>query len=285
MASLYAERVGAEICSPFVDAAGVLHVVSQATGDVLAISGEGATSVLNTGGQPAAVAPSPRTGALYVADLAHSAVLSVDADEGGSGAYGKPSVVVRVYEDKAFKGPSALCFDSKEPDSLYFTDSGALGETGLHAPRGSLYYIAHAPGGGGQMLRPLALECLAHPCALAVSPDGARVYVAEMMTNRVLCYVQRPAGVFHGSVFAQLGGSIGPSCLACDAAGNVYVGLYGLASAGAGAAGRVAIFGPDGRALGEIAVPAPEITGLCLSGTGQLFITEASTGSVYAASV
>ena len=42
MASLYAERVGAEICSPFVDAAGVLHVVSQATGDVLAISGEGA---------------------------------------------------------------------------------------------------------------------------------------------------------------------------------------------------------------------------------------------------
>ena len=59
MASLYAERVGAEICSPFVDAAGVLHVVSQATGDVLAISGEGATAVLNTGGQPAAVAPSP----------------------------------------------------------------------------------------------------------------------------------------------------------------------------------------------------------------------------------
>ena len=57
--------------------------------------------------------------------------------------------------------------------------------------------------------------------------------------------------------------------------------LCGLAEA----ALRLAIFGPDGRALGEIAVPAPEITGLCLSGTGQLFITEASTGSVYAASV
>ena len=51
-------------------------------------------------------------------------------------------------------------------------------------------------------------------------------FVAEMMANRVLRFFQQPTGVFHASVFHQLSGGVGPSCLTLDAAGNLYVGQY-----------------------------------------------------------
>ena len=57
-------------------------------------------------------------------------------------------------------------------------------------------------------------------------------YVAEMMNNRILRFFQQPPGVYHGSVFCQLAGSVGPSCLAIDSVGNLYVGQYDLKSSG-----------------------------------------------------
>lgn len=78
-----------------------------------------------------------------------------------------------------------------------------------------------------QILRPLALECLAHPSGIAVSPSGNVIFVAETMTNRILRFVQRPAGVFHMSVFCQLSGGLGPSALAFDSSLEVlYVAMY-----------------------------------------------------------
>ena len=52
------------------------------------------------------------------------------------------------------------------------------------------------------MLQPLAYECLCHPCAIAVgaqlsAASTAPIYVAEMLTNRILRFVQQPKGVFH----------------------------------------------------------------------------------------
>jgi sugar lactone lactonase YvrE len=61
----------------------------------------------------------------------------------------------------------------------------------------------------GRLLQPLALQCLAHPSGLAVSPDEKAVYVCETMANRVLRFVQKPAGVFHFSVFHQFSGGLG----------------------------------------------------------------------------
>ncbi len=180
------------------------------------------------------------------------------------------------------QGPSSLAFDSK--GSLYFTDSGPLGETSLSSPLGSCFVISAK----GQILRPLARHSLAHPCGIAVTPDGNIVcvcgvcaevavvspcqgrallappppppgvlfgvrvlwstigvavlccwpvlccgggprYVAEMMANRVLRFVQRPAGVFHSSVFYQFSGRMGPSALCCDSEGTLYVARYDFA--------------------------------------------------------
>ena len=46
------------------------------------------------------------------------------------------------------------------------------------------------------------------------------------MKNRVLRFFQRPEGVYHGSVFYQLSGGVGPSCLALDAQGSLYIGQF-----------------------------------------------------------
>ncbi len=74
----------------------------------------------------------------------------------------------------AVQGPSSVAIDGE--GSLYFTDSGPLGETSLHAPHGSCYVISGPA--KGQILRPLARNCLAHPCGIALSPEGDIVYVS-----------------------------------------------------------------------------------------------------------
>ena len=66
------------------------------------------------------------------------------------------------------QGPSSLAFDGE--GSLYFTDSGPLGESTLQSPLGSCYVISGPA--QGQILRPLARSCLAHPSGIAVTPSG-----------------------------------------------------------------------------------------------------------------
>ena len=46
------------------------------------------------------------------------------------------------------------------------------------------------------------------------------------MKNRVLRFFRRPEGVYHGSVFIQLSGGVGPSSLALDAQGALYIGQF-----------------------------------------------------------
>lgn len=54
--------------------------------------------------------------------------------------------------------------------NVYFTDSGPMGETGLHSPKGSLYLISNGP--SGQVLQAISHENLAGPTGVAVTSDG-----------------------------------------------------------------------------------------------------------------
>ena len=56
-------------------------------------------------------------------------------------------------------------------------------------------------------------------------------YVAELLANRILRFAARPAGVYHQSVFHQFAGRMGPSALAIDEDGNLYVARYDFAGA------------------------------------------------------
>mmetsp|Transcript_19331 Transcript_19331/g.33244 ORF Transcript_19331/g.33244 Transcript_19331/m.33244 type:complete len:289 (+) Transcript_19331:96-962(+) len=186
---------------------------------------------------------------------------------------------VTEYEGKPFKGPNSIVCDSK--GAIYFTDSGPLGETTLQRPRGSIFTIT----ADGQLLQPLAHECLAHPCGIALAPSQSTLYVAETMQNRVLRLVQRPAGVFHMSVFHQFSGALGPTALACDANGFLYVARYDFASTpgGEGEQGTISVLSPSGYIEYEMPCPAPQITGLTFHKTQRnlLYVTEGSTDCVY----
>lgn len=220
---------GAKICSPFVSRdpldAAAIYYVSAGTGEVFAcrpLANSAHESVAFSGGEPYG-AQFDRLGRLHIADAAHAAVLRVDDA-------GQPGVMVKAYEERAFRGPSAIAFAARDgDDTIYFTDSGPLGETTLEKPRGSVFSISTSPS-GGQILRPLALECLAHPCGIATTTaDPTLLFVAEMMQNRILRLCQRPSGAHHASVFHQFAGGMGPSCVVCDASGNVFVGHYDFA--------------------------------------------------------
>jgi len=209
---------------------------------------------------------------LYIADFAHGSILGVQKG-------GEQEVIVGVYEDKPLKGPNSIVSDSI--GNLFFTDSGPLGETGVHSPTGSLFMISGGP--TGQILKPLCLEKLAYPSGLAVSPTGKFIYVAEMMTNRVLRFFQQPEGVYHGSVFYQMSGGVGPTGLVCDRQGSLYVACYDTRDSAND--GKVLVVSPSGSLLTTIIVSSgPEISGIAIS-DNLLYITEKSTGSIYQASL
>lgn len=48
------------------------------------------------------------------------------------------------------------------------------------------------------------------------------------MMNRILRFFEKPSGVYHGSVFVQLSGGIGPNSIVCDKNGTLYVAQYDI---------------------------------------------------------
>lgn len=303
---------GYGLCAPHFDAEGTLWLASSQTGEILRLVSDGpdklAIAVASAAGvHPRALAVGPADGTIFLADLGHKSVLAVSPQG--------QTDFVREYEQQPFLGPTALAFDGRR--NLYVCDAGPLGETGLHAPKGSVFMITAE----GQLLLPVALDCLAYPSALALAPpapapslpscrghaapagppgapspaagagvqwqqppaDSAApfVYVAEMAANRVLRFARRPVDVFVGSVFHAFSGGAGPSALAVAADGSVFVGHFDFAAPGAGQQGKISKLSPRGELLEELWVPAPEISGLALKGA-TLYVTEQSTNSLFA---
>lgn len=153
--------IGDDICSPFFDKAGNMFVILQNSGEVLNVSSSGnMDTVHSTGGQPSGAAYDG-DGVMYVADFAHGAIVAVQRD-------GRQDVVVGVYEDKPMVGPNSVCCQG---GSIFFTDSGPFGESGLHSPIGSVFAIVNSP--SGQILKPISLGNLAYPAGIAAAADGS----------------------------------------------------------------------------------------------------------------
>lgn len=272
-------------------------MVDMANGSICAADEDSGklVEVSTTGGQPAGLVFDSR-GVAHVADLAMGAIMHLgDVDVAGSASASasastataesifendKATWVTSVveYEGDPLKGPSALAFDSS--GVMYFVDSGPLGECTLESPRGSVFCVAGF--GRGKYLKPLLLQSLAHPSGVAVGKTDAVVFVTELLANRVLRLVQRPAGVYHASVFHQFSGRMGPSAIVCDRrrGGLLYVARFDTKEAAE--TGVVSVLSPTGEHLRDIEIPGPEVTGVCLSpGSDALYVTEAATGAVY----
>ena len=103
------------------------------------------------------------------------------------------------------------------------------------------------------------------------------IYVCEQMQNRVLRFYQEPEGVFHSSVFYQNSGGVGPSSIAVDSDGTIYVGIFETAAAKS--TGTVLVLSNDGKLESTITTDGAEVTGVAIVGR-ELVITERSTGSI-----
>jgi sugar lactone lactonase YvrE len=264
-ATVFVSGLGSDICNPFFDRNGTLHVIRQSMGSILTIDSVGNPSpIINTGGQPS-YATFNTEDILYVTDFGHSAVLAYTRE-------GQQELVVGVYEDKPLKGPNSICMVDGD---IFFTDSGAFGETGLHAPTGSVFSISSSP--SGQVLKPIAINSLAYPSGIAVTKNKKFIYVAETMNNRILRFFQQPVGVYHGSVFYNLTGGVGPVSLCLDDNGNLYIGVYEVKEGSS--EGSVLMLSGSGKLLRTITTAGAEVSGVAISDS-CLYITEKSTGSI-----
>lgn len=245
--------------------------------------------VATTGGVPSGLAID-HTNALHVLDFAHAAVLLVKDEVAAATAHlthhnigqvaqspssssssshqHAPLVIVNEYEGKSLKGPNSAVFDSA--GQLFFTDSGPLGETGLLEPRGSVFVVTGEA--NNRILRPLAYESLAYPSGIALSGDESSVFVSEMSANRILRFSQRPAGVWHCTVFHQFTGRFGPSALCTDPQRNLlYVARFELPEVAE--RGLISVIHcRTGQLVREIECPGPEVTGLALSPDGSFLV-------------
>eukprot|EP00919_Chromeraceae_sp_WS-2016_P068156 GHVR01161430.1.p1 GENE.GHVR01161430.1~~GHVR01161430.1.p1 ORF type:complete len:238 (+),score=22.93 GHVR01161430.1:24-737(+) len=218
----------APVTSPTFGANGDLFVVAT-TGDILRYSGniiDGQEISVepwgSSSGQPMGLALDTR-GAAIVCDSAHQCLLRIRkvVEDGQTKQEMLP--YFSEYEGQAMLGPNSVVV-APTTGSLFFTDSGHLGESSLASPQGSVYQV-HS---NSQILLPLLHRCLAHPAGICLSPDEQILYVAETFRNRILRLVQNPPGVFVTSVFCQLSGRMGPTALACAASGELFVAHYDL---------------------------------------------------------
>eukprot|EP01034_Spumella_vulgaris_P031888 gene31888-39394_t len=83
------------------------------------------------------------------------------------------------------------------------------------------------------------------------------------MSNRILRYFQQPSGVYHGSVFYQLSGGVGPSSICLDSEGNLYVGQYDIKESAS--EGLVYVISGAGKLVSTIVTAGgPEVSGVAV---------------------
>jgi sugar lactone lactonase YvrE len=185
---------------------------------------------------------------------------------------------IRSYEEKPFKGPNSAA--AAKNGTIYFTDSGPLGETTMQNPKGSVFCVID------EFVQPLAYQCLAHPSGIALSPNDDAIYVCETMQNRLLRFVQKPYGVYHCSVFYTFSGTLGPTGVAVDKKGFIYVSHFDFADLtkteeGPGT-GIITVLSPTGKMYHELKVTGSEITHLSFDPDKKfLYLSERSTKSIY----
>lgn len=244
-----------------------VYVCSE-NGNVLQMKGDTLVKKYPTGGCPSDVTVDSDD-TLFICDIANQSILAFEGSEVMN--------IVDNYEESPLLGPNAGVVDLN--GVLYFTDGGDSGDSSLASPQGSLFSIS----GKERLLHPLLHRCLAQPSGVAVFGEGAKqvLYVAETFANRILRGVQNSAGVFQFCVFHQFTGKQGPTGLAVDFAGNLYVARQDFG--GPSPAGCVTILNKEGGLVGEVAAPGPEVNGICLGPPSNpyLFITERTTKSLW----
>ena len=156
------------------------------------------------------------------------------------------------------KGPSSIIANKTE-NFIIFSDSGYLGTTSLNTPNGSVYHIDL----NNNIVNPILLNCLAHPSDIVYDEHSGVIYIAETFENRIIRVTQNPSGIFHSSVFHTFNGRIGPTALAIDELGNIYVSRYEFQNEEGKNDGIISIINKEGVEVGELTIEGrSEVNGM-----------------------
>jgi gluconolactonase len=165
--------------------------------------------------------------------------------------------------------PSDICLDD---DGGYWVTDGSPAHGRTRTLTGVLY--GTVDGDLREVIFPLEM-----PNGIALSPDGARLYVTETRTRRVWSFdVGGPGRIDGGRGFATVpsGGPLnfgGADGVCVDDAGHVIVSTIG--------AGGITVFAADGTLVAAIPMDDPMTSNVAFDRAGRrLVVTLASTGRV-----
>jgi sugar lactone lactonase YvrE len=214
--------------------------ISTVDGFIYEIIDQTIHKVTETGGQPFNMIHDS-TDSMFITDLAHQAIYSYTEEE-------SLQELIKSNEGFPFLGPNSLAFHESS-NSLFFTDSGPMGDTSLLNPKGSVY-VADVEQG---KIKAILAECLAHPAGIAITADGKSVYVAETYKNRILKIVVGPNGNHHASVFFQFSGRVGPTSVCVNESGILYVAHFEFPAFAV--KGKISVISPGGVLVKVFACP------------------------------
>ena len=236
---------------PAADAAGNVYFTDQPNDRILKWSTDGKLSTF--------LEPSGRSNGLYFDAEGHLWACADDKNELWSIAPdGQVTVVVKDFGGKLLNGPNDLWI---RPDGgIYFTDPYYKRPYWNRGPveqdvRG-VYYLAP----DRQRLIRVA-DDLTQPNGIIGTPDGKKLYVADIGGKKTFVYSIQPDGTLADK---QLFCELGSDGMTIDQRGNVYLTGHG-----------VTVFDRNGKQIEHIAVPERWTANVCFGGADRqtLFIT------------
>jgi sugar lactone lactonase YvrE len=229
---------------------GGLRWVDMLAGDVLSLAGDGAVSRRHVGRVAAVVRP--RRGGGAVLALERCFALE-DAD-------GALTVLDPAWTDDGVRMNEGGC----DPDGGFWCGSMAYDQ----APGAASMYRLDPDGSVRRVFGDVTVSN-----GLEWSPDGSLAYYADTATHRVDVFdYDTGAGLTGRRPFVTFPDDGNPDGLTVDAAGGVWVALYG--------GGAVHRYDRDGRLDAVVDVPTPHVTACTLGGPrlDQLFVTTSAEG-------
>jgi gluconolactonase len=268
---LLGEIVGGRLTrvSPDGEATLVAELGGSANG--VAIGPDGAAYVCNSGGYPTttlpdgSVVPVGAPGVTKPDDYIGGRIQRVDLTTG------EVTDLYTECDGHPLNGPNDLVFDSH--GGFWFTDHGKRYDR--IEDQGVVYYAL----ADGSSIREVVYP-IHQPNGIGLSPDGARLYVAETHACRLHAYdVPAPGEIGQGRVLAAPGGVQFFDSLAVEANGNVCVAT--IVNAG------ITVVSPEGD-VEHVPVPGNLseriVTNICFGGDGlrTAYLTLSGTGRLVA---
>ena len=233
--------------SPHAEAGFTMYVAEAGNNDILKFDQTGARSTFATGVSGAGALAVDSAGNVYVAERTASPTIH---------EYSSTGQDLGTFASTGLFRPSALAFGSD--GTLYVANESTNGTVG--------HYSA-----SGQFLGLFATTGMDHPEGLAFDSHG-NLYAANNSGNSVREFSAT------GHDLGNFATGSGPSPLTFDAAGNLYVGLQGAYGSPLNVIEKFSGTGTDLGSFASTGVNGP--AGLAFAPTGDLFLTNASGGSV-----